>query len=51
MRKEIKNKIEAFGQKGMKNIEWRKEFKSEEALNAWLEKNDAVCLGVRNIEE
>jgi hypothetical protein len=43
-------KIEAYGVKGMKSTSWRKTFKSVEALNAWVEKNDAEVYGTREAE-
>lgn len=46
----IKNTIEAYGVKGMKNTAWRKEFKSIDALNKWVEKNDAEVYGTRDLE-
>lgn len=50
MSKENK-KVEAYGVKGMKNVKWRKTFKSAEELNAWAEKNDAEVQGTRDVEE
>jgi hypothetical protein len=41
--------IEAYGNKGFKNLPWRKTFKSVDALNAWVEKNDASVLGTREV--
>ena len=41
--------IEAYGVKGMKSTQWRKTFKSVEALNAWLEKHDAEVHGTREL--
>lgn len=35
------NTIEAYGVMGMKNTPWRKTFKSEAALNKWVETHDA----------
>ena len=48
-----KNKggIEAYGVKGMKNTQWRKAFKSHEAMEKWLEQNDAECQGTREAED
>lgn len=43
-------KIEAYGVKGMNSKPWRKVFKNVEALNAWLEKNDAEVHGTREAE-
>jgi hypothetical protein len=42
--------IEAHGVKGMKSTPWRKTFKSTEALNAWVEKNDAEVHAIREIQ-
>jgi|AACY02.7.fsa_nt_gi hypothetical protein len=42
--------IEAHGVKGMNSTPWRKKFKSVEALNAWIEKNDAEVHAVREIQ-
>lgn len=44
-------KIEAYGVKGMKSLPWRKEFQDVEALEAWLDRNDAECLGTRELED
>lgn len=44
-------KVEAYGVKGIKGTPWRKIFKSYEALQAWVEKNDAEVHGTREIEE
>jgi hypothetical protein len=41
--------IEAYGIKGMKNIPWRKTFKTQAALESWLEKNDVEVLGYREL--
>ena len=43
--------IEAYGVKGMKSTKWRKTFKNAEALEAWLEKNDAEVQGQRQLDE
>jgi hypothetical protein len=40
--------IEAYGVRGMKSTPWRKMFKSLEALNAWVEKNDAEVYATRD---
>lgn len=45
-----KNTVEAYGAKGLKNTPWRKAFKSVDALNAWVEKNDAIVYGTRDLE-
>ncbi len=42
--------IEAYGVKGFKNTQWRKTFRSAEALTKWAEKNDAQVLGTREAE-
>jgi len=42
--------IEAHGVKGMNSTPWRRNFKSVEALNAWIEKNDAEVHAVREIK-
>ena len=42
--------IEAYGVRGMKSTPWRKTFKSIEALNAWVEKNDAEVYAIREME-
>jgi hypothetical protein len=39
--------VEAYGVKGMKSIPWRKIFKNSEALNKWVEANDAEVHGTR----
>lgn len=44
------DRIEAYGNKGFKNTPWRKTFKSVDAMNAWVEKNDATVLGTRELE-
>ena len=49
MKANIKH-IEAHGVKGMKSIPWRKKFKSAEAMNAWVEKNDAEVHAIREIQ-
>ena len=46
-----KEKIEAHGIKGMKNTKWRKTFKNQEALELWVEKNDAEVHGTRMIDK
>lgn len=38
--------VEAYGVKGVKSTSWAKAFKSVEAMNAWVEKNDAEVYGV-----
>ena len=43
-------KIEAYGVKGFKNTPWRKTFKNIDALNTWVEKNDAEVYATREIE-
>lgn len=42
-------KIEAYGVKGLKSKAWRKVFANADALNRWLERNDAECYGVREV--
>jgi hypothetical protein len=42
--------IEAHGIKGMKSIYWRKVFRSVDALNAWILRNDAEIWGTRYLE-
>lgn len=41
--------IEAYGVKGMENKRWRKYFKSTEALDKWVEANDAEIQGTRTV--
>lgn len=48
--KQDQRRIEAYGVKGMKSTPWRKTFKSTEALNAWVEKNDAEVYATRLLE-
>jgi hypothetical protein len=43
-------RVEAYGNKGLKNTPWRKTFKSYDALMAWAEKNSATVRGVRDEE-
>jgi hypothetical protein len=38
----LQEPVEAHGIKGMKGKPWRKTFKSAEALEAWVSKNDSV---------
>jgi hypothetical protein len=45
-----KGGVEAYGVKGMKNSSWRKAFKSVEAMNKWVDQNDAEVQGTRDIE-
>jgi hypothetical protein len=33
-------RVEAYGVKGMKSTPWRKVFKNQKALEAWMDKND-----------
>lgn len=42
--------VEAYGVKGMKNTMWRKIFKNTDALEKWVEKNDAEVYGTRSVE-
>lgn len=51
MSKEKKPRIEAYGVKGMSNAKWRKTFKDVDALNKWVEANDAEVQGQREVEE
>jgi hypothetical protein len=46
----MSNPIEAHGVKGMKNVAWRKVFKTVEALIRWADKNDAQIYATRDIE-
>lgn len=48
-RQSSRPQIEAYGNKGFKNLPWRKIFKSVDALYAWAEKNDASVLGTREV--
>ena len=43
-------KIEAYGVKGVKSTPWRKIFPTSDALNRWVEKNDAEVFGTREVE-
>ena len=47
---EAKHTIEAHGVKGMQSTRWRKTFKNEADLNAWLENNNAEMYGMRELE-
>ena len=40
--------VEAYGVKGFQNLSWRKTFKSTDAMNEWVEQNDAEILGTRD---
>ncbi len=42
----MKHTIEAYGVKGLRNTPWRKTFKDYDALNDWVERNDAEVLGI-----
>lgn len=42
--------VEAYGQRGFKNLPWTKIFSSLDAMNAWVEKHDATVLGTRSAE-
>jgi hypothetical protein len=44
-------KVEAHGVKGMKSTPWRKIFKNLDALNAWVEKNDAEVHAYSAVEQ
>ena len=48
--KTVNVKVEAYGVKGMNNTNWRRTFKNVEAMNAWVEKNDADVSGTREAE-
>jgi hypothetical protein len=37
----LDGKVEAYGVKGMKSLRWRKIFKNLDAMNKWVEENDA----------
>lgn len=41
--------IEAYGAKGLKSTPWRKKFRNADALNRWVEANDAVVYGTREV--
>lgn len=43
--------IEAYGVKGMKNASWRRTFKNHDALNKWVEKNDAEAREVSYLKK
>lgn len=43
-------KVEAYGVKGMNSTPWRKTFKSVEALNRWVDRNDAEVHATRDAE-
>lgn len=45
------HKIEAYGVKGMKSASWRKTFKDEDALDKWVDANDAEVHGTRELKE
>lgn len=49
----MEKKIEAYGVKGLKSTPWRKIFKSQEALEKWMEKNkgDVEVIGTRKLED
>ena len=38
--------VEAYGVRGLKSTPWRKTFKDCNALNAWIERNNAEVLGI-----
>lgn len=42
--------IEAHGVKGAKSTKWRKTFKDEAALEAWVDANDAEVQGTRDLQ-
>ncbi len=45
-----RTRIEAHGVKGLKSTPWRKTFKNTDALNTWVEKNDAEVYATREVE-
>lgn len=47
MSKRKPHTIEAYGNRGFQNKPWRKTFAGVDALNTWVEANDATCLGTR----
>jgi hypothetical protein len=47
MGKRQPHRIEAYGNRGFKNLPWRKTFTDIHAMNAWADKNDASILGTR----
>ena len=42
-------KVEAYGVKGMRSVQWRKVFKNFAALDKWASANSAEVLGVRSV--
>jgi hypothetical protein len=45
-----RNTIEAYGVKGADCKVWKRKFRDADALNKWVEKNDAESFGVRDLE-
>jgi hypothetical protein len=43
--------IDAYGVKGMQSKRWRRVFKNREALEKWVEDNDAEVLGTADVED
>lgn len=43
-------RIEAYGVKGLKSIQWRRIFKSEEALDKWMKEHDAELTAVSKLD-
>lgn len=50
MKRTANESIEAYGTKGMNGKQWRRTFKSIEAMLKWCEKNDATVEGTRTTE-
>lgn len=46
--KPANKKVEAYGTRGLDSRPWRKTFKSVDAMNKWVEENDAQVAGTRN---
>jgi len=49
-KKPQEKKIEAYGVKGMQSRPWRKVFKNTDALEKWVDKNDAEVHGTRDVD-
>lgn len=47
MAKRKPHTIEAYGNRGFKNLPWRKTFVDVEAMADWADKHDATVLGTR----
>lgn len=41
--------VEGYGVKGVKSLPWRRTFPSVEAMNRWVEKNDAEVFATREV--